>query len=226
MATEKQRRANRANAQKSTGPASPEGKARASRNRLSHGYTASLYFAPGQDSSDFYENLANYLNHYQPVGPFEQALVEQIARHQWNYQRANYDLGSIHNQLVQKDVREVFALLLRYQTAAERGFQRCSSDLLKLQKEREKSENGFVSQSVCTAADLQPEPALAPVPETEAEPEIAPEPASKPVAHPQNPPAARVFRPEVFDVHQMIAQMNAEAEEQLANYRERRRKSA
>jgi hypothetical protein len=43
MATERQRAANRANAAKSTGPRSPGGKARASRNAYRHGLSARIY---------------------------------------------------------------------------------------------------------------------------------------------------------------------------------------
>ena len=46
MATARQRRANRLNAQRSTGPKSAQGKARASMNALRHGLRAEIPCSP------------------------------------------------------------------------------------------------------------------------------------------------------------------------------------
>ena len=53
MATIRQINANRANAQKSTGPRTEEGKAASSRNRLSHGFAASATIMPGENPEEF-----------------------------------------------------------------------------------------------------------------------------------------------------------------------------
>src|SRR5579862_8004792 len=67
MATAAQIAANRANARRSTGPRTPEGKAASSRNALTHGATA----------SDTY--LADFRAHFQPIGVLEAHLVDQLA---------------------------------------------------------------------------------------------------------------------------------------------------
>ena len=57
MTTEKQLRANRKNAKKSTGPNTPEGKARSSKNALKHGLLARDAVLPGEDPADFDRQL-------------------------------------------------------------------------------------------------------------------------------------------------------------------------
>ena len=52
MASEQQRAANRANAKRSTGPKTPAGKLRSSRNALKHGLSA-LVFSPNRDREAF-----------------------------------------------------------------------------------------------------------------------------------------------------------------------------
>jgi hypothetical protein len=76
VATAAQIAANRANARRSTGPRTPEGKAASSRNALTHGAYAAddtiLATAP-----DTY--LADFRAHFQPVGILEEHLVEHLA---------------------------------------------------------------------------------------------------------------------------------------------------
>ena len=53
MATDKQLQANRRNAKKSTGPRSPEGKARSRLNSRKHGLTAKMLIIVGERPDDF-----------------------------------------------------------------------------------------------------------------------------------------------------------------------------
>jgi hypothetical protein len=87
MATRKQRAANRANAQKSTGPKTPEGKAAVRLNALKHGLTAETAVIPGEEDGDFNQLCATFLDHFQPDGPLETALVHQIVMAQWRIAR-------------------------------------------------------------------------------------------------------------------------------------------
>src|SRR5271165_2182818 len=76
VATAAQIAANRANARRSTGPRSPEGKAASSRNALTHGAHATddtiLATAPATYLDDFRA-------HFQPVGVLEEHLVGHLA---------------------------------------------------------------------------------------------------------------------------------------------------
>jgi len=106
MATEAQIAANRLNAQKSTGPRTPEGKAIASRNSLKHTALArSLLTADPNPTTD--ETSAelralcdNYYDELQPVGHLEEMLVDQIVAGLWRIRRARQaEVGEINLSL-------------------------------------------------------------------------------------------------------------------------------
>ncbi len=75
--------ANRANAARSTGPKTEEGKAKSRLNAAKHGFTASLFPAfiskDGEDGEKFVTLRASVFDHYQPIGPIEQLFAEKIA---------------------------------------------------------------------------------------------------------------------------------------------------
>jgi len=76
--------ANRENAQKSTGPATPEGKAKCRLNAVTHGLTtATVLLVTKEDCQRYLKHTADYLHLYQPVGPQESALVQSITDLWW-----------------------------------------------------------------------------------------------------------------------------------------------
>jgi len=94
MTTEAQVEANRANAQKSTGPRTPEGKATVAQNAIKHGLLARHAVIVGEDTDD-YELLRDQLGaELVPVGLLESRLVERIAGLFWRLERAE----RLHNQ--------------------------------------------------------------------------------------------------------------------------------
>ena len=157
MATPNQIAANKANAQKSTGPQTDEGKAKSSANRLSHGFTSSAITIPGEDPEEFKALLDSMIVEHQPATGTEQILVEMLAVNRWLSMRATrLQRFAFINQSLNGDKfspPKDLALLIRYQTTAERGYLRAHVELVKTQKERKKSEIGFVSQNVAEPAD-------------------------------------------------------------------------
>ena len=78
--TEKQLAANRANAAKSTGPRSPEGKTRSARNARSHGFTASTFAVVRLEDLHEVAHLKTDLTAvYQPVNSQELFAIERMA---------------------------------------------------------------------------------------------------------------------------------------------------
>ena len=75
MATQRQIEANRRNAQRSTGPTTPEGKARSAQNSLTHGLTAASVVISIEDRGDYEELRARLIAEHKPVGTQELFLV-------------------------------------------------------------------------------------------------------------------------------------------------------
>ena len=78
MATEAQIEANRANAQKSTGPRTPEGKEKASQNAITHGLSARETVIRGDDELEFEIHRETLLDQLIPGSPLEEMLADRI----------------------------------------------------------------------------------------------------------------------------------------------------
>src|SRR5947209_17153371 len=87
MSTERQIAANRLNAQKSTGPSTPEGRAAVRLNGVKHGITAQTLVLKGESESDFTALLDSYEAEHDPATPTEEALVLQLAMATWRLRR-------------------------------------------------------------------------------------------------------------------------------------------
>ena len=94
MATEKQTAANRLNAQKSTGPRTPEGRAAVRLNGVTHGLTAETLVLEGESESDFKAVFDSLEAEHQPTTPTEETLVAQLAMATWRLRRVyNMEAG-------------------------------------------------------------------------------------------------------------------------------------
>ena len=87
MPTEAQINANRLNAQKSTGPTSPEGKARSALNALKTGIDAWSHIIPGEDPAELEALTEQFLLHYQPADPVQLSLVDTLISTEWIQRR-------------------------------------------------------------------------------------------------------------------------------------------
>ena len=83
MPSLKQIEANRRNAQKSTGPRTPEGKAVSSRNALKSGIHAEAECLYSEKPEDLEALTAEYIARFQPVTPEERFYVDTLIRNDW-----------------------------------------------------------------------------------------------------------------------------------------------
>ena len=90
MASEKQIAANRTNAQKSTGPRTPEGKAVVSLNSLTHGLRSSRVVLPGDDEAEFQQLCADLHAEWQPQTPTETHLLQRMTVALWKLDRLEH----------------------------------------------------------------------------------------------------------------------------------------
>lgn len=79
--------ANRANAAQSTGPRTAEGKDRASRNRLCHGFFSRHLLLPGEDPAELEELRQELREDLRPHGRVEELLVERLLAAHWKLAR-------------------------------------------------------------------------------------------------------------------------------------------
>jgi hypothetical protein len=95
-------RANRENAQKSTGPRSVAGKAASSRNRLLHGLRANKHLLLDEDPEQFVLLLNDLHSRFQPVGDGEVMIVRRIAADQWRLDRTFPMEAGIYRERLKK----------------------------------------------------------------------------------------------------------------------------
>ncbi len=88
MATEAQISANARNAQKSTGPRTPEGKGNSCKNRLKHGLRSEEpVLRTVEDEAEWLDHLQTYIDDAQPIGDVEFKLAEKAAMCLWKQAR-------------------------------------------------------------------------------------------------------------------------------------------
>src|SRR5262249_52932386 len=150
--------ANRLNAQKSTGPKTPEGRAAVRLNGVKHGLTAETLVLKGESQAD-YNNLLDSLEaEHQPATPTEEALVVQLAMAAWRLQRLyhqeagfyaykmkdladyktrkNLDDSSFMGMIVDVN-NKTLDMFTRQEGRLQRTFCRALHELQRLRKERE-----------------------------------------------------------------------------------------
>ena len=87
MASDKKAESNRRNALKSTGPRTPEGKDAVRLNALRHGLLSRETLLPGEDEEALRGLGERLRDELQPVGEFENLLVDRIVSAYWRLSR-------------------------------------------------------------------------------------------------------------------------------------------
>jgi hypothetical protein len=88
MISQKKLEANRRNAQKSTGPKTPEGKAISSQNGLTHGLTSrKCPILPGENEEEYRELQHALTRDLKPRGAMQRELVEDLVQTRWKIRR-------------------------------------------------------------------------------------------------------------------------------------------
>ena len=162
----RKREANRANAQKSTGPKTEEGRAKVAQNRTVHGLTGAFHVLEGEDQARYDALLDQLMLDEQPVGIAEIELVKKMAEHTWLRERASRfqeacfivmprTPDQLANTEAEMRVRPELERYLRYQAHHDRAYARASAELLKRRKERRDLEIGFESQKSREATETR-----------------------------------------------------------------------
>jgi len=172
MSSQRRLEANQANARLSTGPQTPEGKARSSQNARKHGLSAREVVIAPDEREEFEEFLEAYQTDLQPQGMTEQGLFNQLVLAAWNLQRISRleaGLAKDEDPLSNGYLEPAIQRLARYQTRAERTYFRCLRELRVLQTNRSLREAQPEASALPPLASIaiwtkQTRPPLAPVP--------------------------------------------------------------
>ena len=158
--------ANRANAQKSTGPTSEFGKAMAAQNAIVHGLCGKFRVLESESQEDYNALLQRFMDAEKPVDSVEEELVAKMARATWMSERAvRFQSGCFSHtsrseqqvaddeQTIQVQLKEL-EKFTRYQTTQDRAYERAAAALAKRKKQREMERRGFESQKRAEAAEV------------------------------------------------------------------------
>ena len=140
MASPAQHIANQANAQHSTGPRTPEGKARVAQNAVRHGLTAKHLVIRPDDQAEFDQFQADLAAELDPQGAVEALTFHELLHAAWNLQR----FRRIEAELSTGDAADFFEApnaaaldrLSRYQARTQRAYYKALAELRTLQTNR------------------------------------------------------------------------------------------
>jgi hypothetical protein len=151
MMTQAKLDANRANAQKSTGPATPEGKIASSRNSFKHGLYSKQLVVGAEEAAELDALKAKLRAEHQPVNETEEILVNELAEQFWRLRRARrYEASLLESGEI---LIPHLTAIQRMMSSAERGFHKALTVLRQLQKDR-----GFVPENSPVPEQTAPQP--------------------------------------------------------------------
>jgi hypothetical protein len=197
MASQKQLLANRLNAQKSTGPRSVEGKARASMNALKTGIDAQSQTIPGEPISQLEALTDDYYQRFSPATPEQRMLVDTLVDCEWLLRRFRRVEGQMwENPIFEitfakafRDDSDHFARLQRRIDATQRNYRNALHELQRLQAEEAVEPDPEPEPVPAISRNQTPKPPNGFVPQVPAEPSAAAPPN---LPSPQDPPLSDV----------------------------------
>jgi hypothetical protein len=192
MATQKQIEANRRNAKKSTGPKTPETKAKTRLNAMRDGFTGQVTTLSDEDRPIFEKFKSDLIQDLAPKTVMELSLASSIAWDTWrlNHLRAVemniYALGTANNPVeIESDDPQIhtavsgavtfvdeakrFALMSMYEQRMNRGIHKNLATLRELQAERKANYQRDLEEEIilARASDIKGLPYEAPPTPTE-----------------------------------------------------------
>ena len=200
MATPAQITANRANAQKSTGPRSVEGKSASRFNALKHGIDAASIVIPGEDPADYDSLAAAYHRDFRPETPSEAFHVETMLRAAWQKRRLQpVEADLCRTLLAESPAAKLLARVQRQIAAFERAWYRAEAALRRARQHSE-TDFGKYLDSLCAMpapTELASFPQIAQTPQSNATEPPAP-PTARPAPKDWPPMDEKTGRPLYF----------------------------
>src|SRR5579863_6668082 len=136
LISDKQYSANRRNAQHSTGPITPEGKARVRLNALTYGFRARSNFIRTEDPEVYIQLWNEFLADWQPANHRERFELETMATSQWLLARLAKSENRVDDTMGNDFEEKYFRMLLtiaRRRAQLERSYYTAMKTLKQLQ---------------------------------------------------------------------------------------------
>jgi hypothetical protein len=126
MTSEDQLKANRKNAEHSTGPKSPEGKKTSSMNALKHGILSNHLFISSVVEDTDYKAFADFMELFfeemQPIGMLETMLVDRLLSTHWRLRRLHIaETGFIKKQIVPHHMQQILEMTKEHGESRKEG---------------------------------------------------------------------------------------------------------
>ncbi len=171
MATEKQIRANRANALRSTGPRTEEGKRKVRMNSIKHSFAGLTVVVPEHEAEAYSNHFKRFRDEYKPVGPTEEFLCQSLADLSYSTQQMrsqsttmqtlagnqsheSHETATPEINAVASQARHVdlYArrndLLGTYEARKMRLFEKTRNQLIQIQKERKAQQEEELAEAI------------------------------------------------------------------------------
>ena len=177
--------ANRQNAQHSTGPQTPAGKAAVRLNALTYGLRARSLLIPGEDPADYQQLWDGLQTDWQPQGRTQRLLLEQMATSQWLLARMAAGESRVYQHVLPAEKQLALLERISMQRARlERSFANAIRILERLQHKRQASA-ALPRKPVETAQAAQPATVAQAAQAAQAAPAAQPAQAAQPeLPHP------------------------------------------
>jgi hypothetical protein len=154
MASPAQIAANRANAQKSTGPRSVEGKSASRFNALKHGIDAASVVIPGEDPAEYEALAADYHRDFRPQSPAEIFHVDTMLRADWLKRRLELVEADLYRTLLAETPGASLASALLSDSPAARLLARVQRQIAALERTWHRANNELTRARTNDAKDL------------------------------------------------------------------------
>ena len=162
--SEKQQQANRQNAQKSTGPTTPEGREAIRFNALTYGLRTRQTILPSENCAEYSQLWDELEAEWQPQTRTERIYLETMVTSQWLLRRIAESEQDIYIRLGNEAKFKMLAYVYKQRAQLERSFRTAVADMKQSQKERKAAQTPPQTEQPAKPAQPASTPASKPTP--------------------------------------------------------------
>ena len=161
IVSDKQHEANRQNAQHSSGPKTPAGKAAIRFNALTYGLRTRSTILPDENCADYSQLWDEFAADWQPQTRTERCYLETMVTSQWLLRRIAESENKVY-QFIEFGEKQfiMLASVAKQSAQLERSFRTAIADMQQSQKERQASQPQPAETVKPAPAPPPPEPAV------------------------------------------------------------------